>query len=79
MKNKLLRALVTNNLACSTNLYCESLRASEIAKSGEYFKTNIMAAVSGGTNLMCVQQCAGKGVLAEYIDCKKVMIICEVG
>ena len=44
MKNKILRASVANNLACNTNLYCDSLRASEIAKSGEYFKTNILAA-----------------------------------
>ena len=68
IKNKLLRAWVANNLTCSTNLYCESLLASEIAKSGEYFKTNVLAAVSDSTNLTCVQQCAGKGVPAEYID-----------
>ena len=43
-KNKLLRALVANNLACNTNLYGEPLRASEIAKAGEYFKTNVLAA-----------------------------------
>ena len=49
-------------------MYGESLRASEIAKAGEYFKTNVLAAVSDGTKLTCVQQCAGKGVPAEYID-----------
>ena len=70
-KKKLLRALVANNLACNTNLYGDSLRASEIAKSGEYFKTNVLAT----GNLIWSVPGLGSGCAAKYYD----LLYCSAG